>query len=71
MIIIITSKSIQTLTNYYDTIERINMPTTSVITEEDEDCIRNIEINLAKSIIYDLDITSSRRLANIILSAIS
>lgn len=71
MIIIITSKTIQTLTNYYDTIERINMPTTSVITEEDEDCIRNIEINLAKSIIYDLDITSSKRLANIILSAIS
>lgn len=65
------SKTIQTLTNYYDTIKRINMPTTRVITEEDDDCIRNIEINLAKSIIHDFDITSSKRIANIILSALS
>lgn len=71
MIIIIISKTIQTLTNYYDIINRISTSTTGEFTKEDDYCISNLEIDLAKSIIHDFDITSAKKTANIILSALS
>lgn len=59
------SKTIKTINDFYTVIQK---GMKNVLTDDEEFFICNIELELAKSIIQEFDITVSKRLANVILS---